>query len=221
MKKITLFSILCLLLTGCTANYNLKIEDNIFIETISGNVLNSEIKIDESQTDVNYLYEFINKDQPALIENNNAFFQKKLNKKNDSIDYTYNYIYTEDTINKSRILNNCFENFSFKIKDNKYYLMASGKFYCDYAKETKISISTEYKAILSNAKEENNNTFAWIIDKNNKDNTNLYITLDTKTKNTSKENTSSWGMLKTACFFIILILSAICIYITKKQNKEY
>ena len=43
MKKIIFLLLICLLLTGCTVNYNLDINDNNFKETLTGNVLNTEL----------------------------------------------------------------------------------------------------------------------------------------------------------------------------------
>jgi len=140
MKKILLLAITCLLLTGCTINYNLEIEDNYFKETITGNVLNKEIEQKENQTDINLFNYLINNEQTATI-NNNSFYDKTLNRNNNSIDYNYSFTYNEDTINNSRILNECFESFTFETKDNQYQFSTLGDFYCDYTDEIKINIT--------------------------------------------------------------------------------
>ena len=101
MKKILSLIILCFLLTGCTVNYNLEIEDNSFKETITGNVLNSEIKIDDEQTDVNTFNYLINEEQSPFIGENNQLYNKTTTKNNNGIDYNYSFTYNELNITDS------------------------------------------------------------------------------------------------------------------------
>jgi len=217
MKKILLLAITCLLLTGCTINYNLEIEDNYFKETITGNVLNKEIEQKENQTDINLFNYLINNEQTATI-NNNSFYDKTLNRNNNSIDYNYSFTYNEDTINNSRILNECFESFTFETKDNQYQFSTLGDFYCDYTDEIKINITTDYKVTNHNANKKNKNTYTWIINSENKDNIQLYMNINKNEKNNNLN--ISWNLLKTIGLIILLILSGICIYILKKKENE-
>ena len=73
MKKIIFLLLICLLLTGCTVNYNLDINDNNFKETLTGNVLNTELNNNDN-TDINMFTYLINGDQPAFYKNDNIFF---------------------------------------------------------------------------------------------------------------------------------------------------
>ena len=217
MKKILLLIILCFLLTGCTVNYNLEIEDNSFKETISGNVLNSEIKIDDEQTDVNTFNYLINEEQSPFIGENNQLYNKATNKNNNGIDYNYSFTYNELNITDSRILNTCFEDFKFEEKDNIYYLMTFGKFYCNYAPETNINISTEYEVIINNANKKKNNTYTWTINEENKDNFELYMTINKEKQN--KNTIIEWNNFKTIGLIILLTLSGICIYLLKRKEQ--
>ena len=217
MKKILLLAITCLLLTGCTINYNLEIEDNYFKETITGNVLNEEIEQRDNQTDINLFNYLINNEQTATI-NNNSFYDKTLNRNNNSIDYNYSFTYNEDTINNSRILNECFESFTFETKNNQYQISTLGDFYCNYTDEIKINITTDYKVTNHNANKKNKNTYTWIINNENKDNIKVYMNIDKDKKNNSIN--ISWNIFKTIGLIILLILSGICIYILKKKENE-
>lgn len=219
MKKIILLIILCFLLTGCTINYNLKIEDDYFIETIKGNVLTEEIKENKEKPDENLFYNLLSTNQPAVTTNNNLIYNKTISQNKDSIDYIYSFKYDEYTFNNSRLLNECFEHFSFVQKDNMYTLLASGDFYCSYTDEIKINIKTDYPVIINNANEVKDNTYTWIIKNDKTKDLELYISIDksgTYTNNTSKSN-----MIKTTCFFILIILSSICIFIIKRKEKQY
>ena len=50
-KKIFLFLLPILLLTGCTVNYNLTINENSIVETISGTAYKSDYEIKEIKGD--------------------------------------------------------------------------------------------------------------------------------------------------------------------------
>lgn len=222
MKKILLLVIPCLLLSGCTVNYNLKIEDNKFIETIKGNVLNEELKTDKEQTDINLYYELINFEQNSLISDETAKYKKTISQNKNlvdknSIDYIFSYTYNKETINDSRILNECFENFTFEEKDNKYYFIAFGDFYCNYTKDININITTDYKVINHNANKIENNTYTWTINENNTENLELYITINKNQQ--SNALTSSWSILKITSFITLMLTSAICLFVIQKKKK--
>lgn len=218
MKKILSLSIL-LLLTGCSVSYNLIVEEDTFYETIKGRVLNSETKPTENQTDVNYMNYYLSTNQTVLINSNDIFYKKTLSKNNDSTDFIYAYAYTKDTINNSRVLNECFENFKFTEENNLYHLTAFGDFYCDYADETEINIKTDYEVIYHNAESEKNGTYTWTIKKDNTKDLELYITISKQAK--SNNNQTTWSIIKTALACVLLALSAICIFILKKKEKQF
>ena len=218
MKKILFLILLCLLLTGCTINYNLEIEDNQFNETITGTVLNSEISHKDGQTDIGPYEYFLNTEQLPFTNNNNIYYEKTLNNTNDGVDYEYKYTFNENNFINSRILNTCFNNYTFESKDDKYYISLSGDFKCAYADKTKIKITTKYKVTAHNANKKSKNTYTWTINKDKIEDLNLFITID-KTKNASL-NILNWSTLKTVGLIIILILSGITIFIAKKNLQK-
>lgn len=218
MKKILLLSILCLLMTGCTINYNLEINEDSFKETITGNVLNEEMQLEENQTDVNIFDYLINYEQSALNNIENSLYNKTINKNTNSIDYNYSFTYNEKNINNSKVLNECFENFKFDNIDNKYYFIANGDFYCNYAEEVKINIITDYKVIVNNANKIKGNIYTWTISRNDIEDLELYMTIDKNEQN--KKLFIPWGPLKTIGLIILIILSGICIYFLKREEKK-
>lgn len=217
MKKILLLATLCFLLTGCTINYNLEIKNNEFKETITGNVLNEELKNDENQTDVNFFYYLTNFEQPVLYNDDSLLYNKILDKNDNSIDYNYSFTYDNETINNSRILNECFEEFTFEEKDNTYFLMTFGKFYCDYTDEIKINITTDYAVGINNANKKDDNTYTWIINEENKEDFELYMTINKDEQNNSLN--IAWSPLKTIGLIILILLSGACIYVLKKKEQ--
>lgn len=214
MKKIIFLLLICLLLTGCTVNYNLDINDNNFKETLTGNVLNTELNNNDN-TDINMFSYLITGDQPAFYKNDNIFFNKTTNNTTNGIDFDYNYTFNEYNFNNSRIINECFDNHIYEYKDNTYYLVVSGKFNCNYSETTNINITTDYNVTANNAQTIKNNTYTWTIDENNKDNIYFFITID----KTNKSNFDfQWSTFKTIGLIIIILLSSICIYFLKKDK---
>ena len=56
MKKKIIMLLSILLLTGCTVNYNLEIDDNILKEKITGTVTKEESKQNSKATDISTIY---------------------------------------------------------------------------------------------------------------------------------------------------------------------
>lgn len=216
MKKILFLIMICFLLTGCTVNYNLEIENNSFKETITGSVLNSEIENDRNATDINMYNYLINSPQRVFKNNDNILYNKELNQLENLIDYEYSYNFSKDNFINSRILNECFEKFSFKEEDNKYYISVSGDFKCSYTNDTYINITTEHKVNANNADSKKNNTYTWIINKDKTEDLNLFITIDKDSTN----STSTWNVFKTFGLIILVILSGICIFVMKKKEQN-
>lgn len=214
MKKILLFILPCLFLTGCSVNYNLKIENNSFRETITGNVLNNEIEITDNQTDISLAYQLIKFDQASTIDNDNLLYDKTLNENENSIDYNYTFTYNEQTINNSRILSECFQDFKFEINDDYYYLMTIGDFYCNYTDEIFVNITTDNKVTLNNADKVNGNIYTWVMKEGNNPNINMIVSKTDKVNN-KKNGLSTFKIIS---FVILIILSIVSYVMFKKIN---
>lgn len=218
MKKTLFLITTCLLLTGCTINYDLEITENNFKETISGTVLNSEIEKDDDGTDTGpYLY-FLNSEQTVFHNNENIFYKKTKNNTDKGIDFEYSYTFNENNFVNSRILNECFDEYNFEKKENKYYISINGKFKCNYTKTTNINIKTNYKVTAHNAKENKKGVYSWTIDENNMNDLQLFISID-KTKN-ANSNQLNWSSFKTIGLIILLILSGVAIFLGKTKLKD-
>lgn len=218
MKKTLFLVIICLLLTGCSINYNLEITEDTFNETISGTILNSELEKDNDGTDTGpYLY-FLNSEQPAFHNNENIFYKKTKNNTNAGIDFEYSYSYNKNNFANARILNECFDSYKFENNENKYFISVSGNFKCNYAKKTNINITTNHKVTTNNANKIKKNTYTWTIDEDNRDDLHLFISID-KTKN-ANSNQLNWSTFKTIGLIILLILSGIAIFLGKTKLKD-
>lgn len=221
MKKILLLTILCLLLTGCTVNYNLEIDDNEFKETITGNVLNSEMTNKEGETYVNLFHSLINNDQQAIYNNSNSLYKKTLKKQTDSVDFEYTYTYNDYTINDSILLDKCFKNFSIESENNQYKIMTYGDFYCKYADEIKVNITTEYQVTLHNADKVKDNTYTWIINDETVDDFEIILNMNKEKIKEEKSSNFAWSPFKTIVLILMLLVSGACIFIMHKKEQQY
>ena len=91
IKKCFILTALLMLLTGCTINYNLTIDNNSVSESISGSVDKNEYELEDGDTGLNLFYTLIKKDVPALVSGD-SLYNKDITETDDGINYNYTYI---------------------------------------------------------------------------------------------------------------------------------
>ena len=192
IKNITFFFFL-LILTGCSAKYNLTINsDNTITETITGTVLNTELD-NEGNTDLNnYIYAF--EIASPLIDEEDTFNKEVVeNKKGKDFTFTYTY---DGNYSKSSVLNKCFENYEYKETDNEYIFNLSGKFNCFITDKIEVNLISDYVVL------ENNADKSW----------NKKI----KYSNREDDNLLSTFRIVGLCIFTALFLGALYVYKRRK-----
>lgn len=214
MKKIILL-ILILLVSGCTTEYNLTIENNKF---------NENIKIDISKSLIDYTPTIpgVEKDDQItpLIENPvSAFFStsnKNYDKKVEETENSYNinlkYNYTFDEFKGSNSINSCFENIEMNGED-VYYINLNGNFYCLYSDSIDIKIKTNNEVIRHNADRKEGNTYIWNIHSGNSNNVDILFEVSKDIKNKSI-------ILEISIIIVLLIILGIVLKVIKKKNEE-
>ena len=213
-KKIIL--LIPLLLSGCTINYNLEINNDDLNETISGSVEKEEYQIKDTDTSENLIYTLLNYDQNALFDEESVYL-RTMEDKGQKIDYKFTYKYNYN-FDRSTIINNCFEYHMIDETEDYYYIKLSGKFYCMYAKKIDIKVTSNNAVLENNAKKVEGNTYTWTI----KDTDNVDILLNVSKKITNTENKKA-KMISTfqiigAVVLLVLIIVAFVFY--KKKNNE-
>lgn len=211
MKKGILFVFL-LLLTGCTIDYNLEIDNNKIKEEMVGTISNEEYEIKEIDTDVNIFYEIVNYDQKSLL-NDDEIYNKKIVKNDNGVDYNFKYTY-KDNFDKSRLLNTCFEKVDFSETDEYYYASIGGNFYCLYSDKITINVKTDYAIMKNNADKVKNNVYTWILDDNTAD---IQMIISKKLVNNSNTE-SKPNFFRIIGFIVLIVLSGITYFLYKKKN---
>lgn len=218
MKKTTIL-IMLLLLTGCSIEYNVDINDNIVEETITGYVTDKEIGDGSKGTGLNIYYDLLYKEQHALIFGDDLY-TKNISEKGKKIYYNFEYAY-ENNYKDSMIINSCYENVLFTEDDNFYYINLGGEFSCMYADKINVSVFSYNTIIDSNADKISDDKYIWTIENENDADINLTISKTLKKENYS--NSSKGKGMKTfriVSFIILIILSAVVYLLYRKTNSD-
>lgn len=217
MKKI-IFLLIILLLTGCSANFNVEIkqntvEQNIFIQAnnyeLDGTLLNTIAKnvyIDKQDTTVLGRFRLLNNKNDNPL---NAFVSYNIN------DYDYDYS-----------LYICYDNQNITYSNNILKIETSNYFNCfdkySIIDDVNINVTTGYKVLENNADKVDGNTYTWNITKSNKKG--IKLTLDTTVDEIQEEEKQKEKLNKNLIFIIIgtLVLSAFgtVFFVFIKSNKN-
>ena len=199
MKRIICLMLTIFILTGCTAQYNLNINDSLFEETaylvqdssIDWNTINS-IYWNSTVNDVigneydGYTGAEINSNEDIYsrqkVEGVKYYNKTRLltNKENG---IKYDFKFDTSNYNLSKIANYCYDDFNVKISGNEYSISTSDQFNCfDYYNflddvEVNIILGYDYDVLSNNADKVEKNVYTWIINKNNANNKPVEITV--------------------------------------------
>lgn len=189
MKKITTLLLTVFILTGCTVNYNINI-DNKQIEEITYLKQDNSIEWDKPSN----LYwgysvnEFMNDNYNIHTGSLNGssenyytfekedgveYYKKEKISTSNEVGLKYSYKFKHDNYNLSKIANYCYDNFSVKIEDKNIKINTNSSFNCfkyyEMLDEVVINVTTsgDYEVVSSNADKQENGKYTWIINKDN------------------------------------------------------
>lgn len=215
MKKIKLIIILLLcsllicLLTGCTAQYDLKFNNNTIREKVTIDASDSNMTSDEIEE---MLSDYTVQDSSSRQSHSVTF-----NEKNKKIELSNTY--QVNNYASSLLLRQCYTAYNFFESDDYYDLTTSNQFNCnpfDYMviDEVQIRIKTNHKVMKHNADLVENNTYIWVIDKDNKEDKPIQIRF-------SKETKSSYiGLIILGIIVIIVAITMLIAMIQQKKNNN-
>ena len=216
MKKIISLILAILLLTGCSAKYDItftddKIKDEIRVYTDSDTVNNA------TQSTIN---SFSNK--ILEWERGHDHYTREVYTDNGMTGYLYKYDFNYDEYDAMSQIRKCYEDFELTYNDSEIILKTSNKFLCqNYYKDVTdltITINTDKVITSSNADEINGNTHTWKINKTNYNNKPLEIKINRQEiYKPKKENPLN---LTQILIFILFILLIIVYIINRKSIKK-
>lgn len=213
MKKIILI-LLILVVSGCSTQYNLKIDGKKFKEDINIIINKSEIPapspIDGVETD-DPITPFLTGDTTVFFQNDDIIYNKIVEEFDNYYNINMSYQYNGNEFKNSNSLQLCFENIDFSESKN-YKINLSGTFYCMYSDSVSINIESKNRVINNNADSVNGNVYTWNITQENKDNVNIQFEV-------TKHNTYFEIMFYAG---LVVVFVGIVIFIKKivEKNKK-
>lgn len=222
MKRILLL-FLVFLLTGCSAEYNLEINEDNIVENVT-------VDFKKAETDRSALEPYLTNNHYVYPGSDlDAIYKVSLNEDNSNYFLSYDYVHDYSHFTQSMFLSKCYENVFLSSDDKQINLATSDTFRCINMLEdnfqvdnVKISIKTNMKVIDNNADSVSGKVYNWFIDISNYYEKPIKLTIQkaVKAENVIKENDS----FLTLIFVIVFILLVIFIFFilvkfkTKKNN---
>ncbi len=225
MKKRILLLIVLFMVTGCSTQYNLEINEENFNEEIITILSKSNTTKEMAQA---YTQQAI----PITQESNQtAVYNTNINEDTTNYYLKYSYQHTFETFPNSYFASTCYQNITLNENDEQIELSTSDEFLCIamddglYNDSVQVNITTDLKVIENNADQINGNTYTWEINKENYTNKPINITLK---KNFSveqavdnlKPNEASKDMFIIGAIVSILIILVIIIIKLKLKNNN-
>lgn len=229
IKKITLLLFLVFFICGCTAKYDLDIKETSFTE-------NLEISAASNETLYKYYIKTTGKTDFYDIENDfqtkkdgEVYYDVNLVKENNVDKLKYNYEFMGQDLSQSNFINSSFTNVSFGNNDSiidtstKHLLLSDFNGFTLFKKltEVEININCPYEVTSNNADKVKNNTYTWIINKDNMKNASIELVYNEGVKVKPKADNIN-NIINTCLIAIggIVVLGAIIIGIkVLKSNK--
>lgn len=235
-NRIMFLMIALLLMTGCTCEYNLTIDDNVYHEQLnivgSSNEeiisLNNKWQIPVNRDE----YKNISIDPDTNIKITGDIYEYKLfgNK------LTFNYDFTKSSFANSSAISVCYDKVTVNNYQDSIVVSTSNKVKCfdSYPSLTsvKINIKIDKPVTTHNADSVNNNVYTWNLTRNNSSNKGINVIIENETKDLSSTDNSSTNNNKsgmkekkndyTLYIFcgILLVIFLIGYFIFKNKAKE-
>lgn len=234
MKKILLSIILLLLMTGCTATYEIKISNGKISESLTvleskdrskekvdeiGNTFEMYAKKYEVQNKIITSFYYLYSDQGCV--ENCSYYKNEYIDNEENIGYSLSNTFSFEEYKDSTLANELLPGFSSEY-DGRYLKISGGNswnFINGYNNLDKITINieTDYKVTSTNGKRVNN-TYQWNVYRGNTEGLKeMYIVIDTKEP--IKENKSS---LFSYIIIVIVLIAVILIgiFLSNKNKQE-
>jgi hypothetical protein len=212
MKKIILLSFILILLSGCTANYEVVIDGDKIKERLT--ITETDKSIFDKITDTGWTV----RDSFDALLSGDEFSRQDYSIKSLNSEDQLGVKYSNDSLESlenSSVINQCFNNPSISVEDNIVYI-DTGEFECfdlyDNLDSIRIVFKTNHKVLDANADTIENDSYIWNITKDS--NKVIKISYDSSI---TKINYTTYIVV--VLIFIVLIIGLLLVF-RKVKNKN-
>ena len=218
MKKIKLVILVCgmVLLSGCSAEYNLTIDETIMEENISA--------IFDKKTESDYAsrMEKIRRTSYYNFDTReNEYYTFNKTEDDNNIFLNYNYKYTNNNLYKSEAVSRCYYKRIVNVTENNITINTDNQVACIYKDGNKeidsitVNIRTDLIVLEHNADKVNDKVYTWYINDENYSNKPIYIKME------KEKSGGSFVDQTISIVIIVLIIIAIGIIIYLRAHKKH
>ena len=237
MRKIVIGLLLIFLLTGCNANYSIKISDGKIVEKFEVVEENMDLALKKDETERSFkdyaeyygstsstYSSFYNLYADEGCNGSCEYYDKIFINQDSKIGFILDHIFDYENYVDSSLANELLPSFESSF-DGRFLTISGGSswnFINGYSalNEVTINVETDYKVTSTNAKK-NGNTYSWKINKDNYlSQDRIYIIIDTS-NTIQNESSNSSSMLLLIIIMIILIISGLFLLYMKKKDNVY
>ena len=235
MKRIILLIVILLIATGCTCEYNLKIDNNKYSEEI---IINAKTVSEKDNFSNNWEIP-INKDDYDIgldTESDDIDYSQIYNYRTSRNSLIFNYDFNRSEYNNSTAVYNCYNKLTVSNQSGSTIISTSREVLCfdKYPNLTDltINITVDRPVKSNNADSVSGNTYTWNINRNNASNkpinlvlesseNNDYVTPTPSSSNSSinTEEKKDYSTYILSAILLLLFLIGYAIY-NKMKNKE-
>lgn len=210
MKKVLLFIVCILMLTGCDVEYNLTIDNYSFDEKITLSLLKQDISFENMK-------DYLKNKIPISNERyETRFYESSIDVHENSYDLVYDYSHDFNSFKQGFFVNNCYTDISIDEEADEINISSGQDFKCLnpdnglVADNAKINIKTKLEVLDNNADSVNGDTYTWNIDRNN---------YETKTINLKLKRTNIKKYDFSFIIYIVIPIIVIAIVFVLAKNK--
>lgn len=234
MKKIIIILFLCLMITGCSANYNLTLKNNQIKEELIINNYNVS-SWNEGTTTYKMMVEQALKSnipifyQDYVPENNSklpnlSYYQISPINETNNLGLTYKYLFKEKEYRNSTLLNSFDHKLNISVTNNIISFNESESTLFDKypsLDNLTLKIETSYKVIKNNADKVEGNTYYWYLNKEEQNQKSIIFKCNKSEQNESQKTTNNQTI--NIIYIIIIgfiILMGLLIYLKVKKASK-
>lgn len=207
-----------ILITGCSANYNLKIGNDYIDEQLSLSVP-SELAQDD-------VFKSQTSSKINVYINSNDKYDMSTEEVDGNHIVNYSYKHDIDKFGKSNFIVKCFSKSNVSESDNTIRFETENGFNCirleddAYLNEVKINITTDLSVSENNADEVKGKTYTWVFNEDNYENKQVIIEMKKNFSLSDSLNDNIWMVLIFIGLFIIICGFFGFNFIVKKMNSS-